>query len=109
MISVNLTDAIGLVGVAVYVIAHFAVQVLHKSATGRLAVTLNVIGPICILVSLYGAFNLPSFLSQVFWLVLTLAGWWRRRHGRLLTQGKGETASKRCASAPVGPGSQPFR
>ena len=79
MTSLSLTDATGLVGVAAYVAAHFAVQVLHASPTGRLAIALNVIGPVCILVSLTGAFNLPSFLTQVFWLGLTLVGWWRRR------------------------------
>lgn len=79
MTSLSLTDATGLIGVAAYVAAHFAVQVLHASPTGRLAIALNVIGPACILVSLTGAFNLPSFLTQVFWLGLTLVGWWRRR------------------------------
>ncbi|PZX34047.1 conserved hypothetical protein; putative membrane protein [Cupriavidus phytorum] len=79
MASLGLTDATGLVGVAAYVAAHFAVQVLHKSPTGRLAVVLNVIGPSCILISLAGAFNLASFLTQCFWLALTLLGWWRNR------------------------------
>lgn len=79
MASLGLTDATGLVGVAAYVAAHFAVTVLHKSPAGRLAVALNVIGPVCILVSLIGAFNLPSFLTQCFWLGLTVLGWWRNR------------------------------
>jgi hypothetical protein len=83
MTSLSLTDATGLVGVAAYVAAHFAVQLLHASPTGRLAVALNVIGPACILVSLVGAFNLASFLTQVFWLGLTVAGWWRRRATRV--------------------------
>jgi hypothetical protein len=79
MTSLSLTDATGLVGVAAYVAAHFAVQLLHASPTGRLAVALNVIGPACILVSLVGAFNLASFLTQVFWLGLTVASLWRRQ------------------------------
>ncbi len=83
MASLGLTDAFGLVGVAGYVAAHFAVQVLHRSPTGRLAVALNVLAPSCILVSLTSAFNLASFLTQCFWLALTLIGWWRnRRAGR---------------------------
>ena len=82
MTSLSFTDVTGLVGVAAYVCAHFAVQVLHKSPTGRLAFALNVVGPACILVSLTGAFNLASFLTQVFWLGLTLVGWWRRRGSR---------------------------
>ena len=42
MTSLSLTDATGLVGVVAYVAAHFAVQVLHASPTGRLAIALNV-------------------------------------------------------------------
>lgn len=88
MNSLSLTDATGLVGVAAYIGAHFAVQVLHKSPTGNLVVALNVIGPACILVSLTGAFNLASFLTQVFWLVLTVAGWWRKRMARAVVNSK---------------------
>lgn len=82
MISLSLTDATGLVGVVAYIGAHFAVQVLHKSPTSNLVIALNVIGPVCILISLTGAFNLASFLTQVFWLMLTVAGWWRKRTAR---------------------------
>ncbi|WER48012.1 hypothetical protein CupriaWKF_24710 [Cupriavidus sp. WKF15] len=102
MASLGLTDATGLVGVAAYVAAHFAVQVLHKSPTGRLAVALNVIGPVCILVSLTDAFNLASFLTQCFWLGLTLLGWWRnRRKSRRAATPAGKPvreASRRAAS-----------
>lgn len=79
MISLGVLDLIGLIGVVAYVAAHFLVQVLHHPPGGRSAVVLNIVGPACMLVSLAGAFNLASFLSQCFWLVLTLAGWWRRR------------------------------
>jgi hypothetical protein len=79
MSGFGLFDLIGLVGVVVYVAAYFCVQVLNHSPTGRLAVVLNVVGPLCLLVSLAGAFNLASFLSQCFWLALTLIGWWRNR------------------------------
>lgn len=88
MISLSLTDATGLVGVVAYIGAHFAVQVLHKSPTSKLVIALNVIGPACILISLTGAFNLASFLTQVFWLVLTVVGWWRKRIARTAVQGK---------------------
>jgi hypothetical protein len=82
MSSLGLLDLIGLVGVVAYVAAHFSVQVLHHPPAARLVVWLNVIGPACILVSLIGAFNLASFLTQCFWLGLTLVGWWRNRRGR---------------------------
>ncbi|CAJ0820324.1 hypothetical protein LMG19087_04060 [Ralstonia wenshanensis] len=79
MASLGFTDVVGLVGVAAYVSAHFGVQVLHKPPTGAFAVRLNLLGPICILISLMGAFNLASFLTQFFWLALTLMGWWRNK------------------------------
>lgn len=79
MASLGFTDAVGLIGVAAYVSAHFGVQVLHKPPTGAFAVRLNLLGPICILISLMGAFNLASFLTQFFWLALTLMGWWRTK------------------------------
>ncbi|WP_439889942.1 CBU_0592 family membrane protein [Ralstonia sp. 25C] len=79
MASLGFTDVVGLVGVAAYVSAHFGVQVLHKSPTGAFAVRLNLLGPACILISLMGSFNLASFLTQFFWLALTLMGWWRNK------------------------------
>jgi hypothetical protein len=83
MNTFGLLDVVGLVGVVVYVAAYFCVQVLNHSPRGRLAVALNVIGPLCLLASLADTFNLASFLSQCFWLVLTVIGWWRNRrlHG----------------------------
>lgn len=79
MNSLGLLDLIGLVGVLAYVAAHFSVQVMHRSPGSRAVVLLNIVGPACILVSLAGALNLASFLTQCFWLGLTLVGWWRRR------------------------------
>ncbi|WP_119153468.1 CBU_0592 family membrane protein [Caldimonas tepidiphila] len=79
MIAINLTTLIGLVGVAAYIAAHFIVQVLHKSPRDKVAVALNILGPICVLISLADAFNIASFLTQCFWLGLTVVGWWREK------------------------------
>lgn len=79
MISLDLTDIIGLAGVVAYIAAYFIVQVLHQPPSGKKAVTLNIIGPVCILISLVDAFNMASFLTQCFWLGLTVIGWWRNR------------------------------
>ena len=76
----NFSDLIGLVGVAVFLAAYFTVQVLRQSPSGGLSVALNLIGPVCMLVSLRQDFNLASFVSQWCWLLLTLFGWWRGRH-----------------------------
>jgi len=72
-------DLIGLVGVAVFLVAYFVVQVLRRPPSGGLAVTLNLIGPVCMLFSLRQDFNLASFVSQWCWMALTLVGWWRSR------------------------------
>ena len=75
----NFSDLIGLAGVAIFLVAYFIVQVLRQPPSGRMAVTLNLIGPVCMLVSLRQDFNLASFVSQWCWLLLTLVGWWRSR------------------------------
>jgi len=79
MIRLGLLDLVGLCGVGAYVVAHFQVQVRHESPRSRRIVALNMIGPLCVLVSLIGAFNISSFFSQSLWLLLTLAGWWKSR------------------------------
>ncbi|MFM2347926.1 MAG: hypothetical protein RL654_2679 [Pseudomonadota bacterium] len=79
MIRLGVLDLVGLGGVCAYVVAHFLVQVRHESLRSRRIVALNVVGPVCVLVSLVGAFNISSFLSQSLWLLLTLAGWWKNR------------------------------
>lgn len=79
MIRLGLLDLVGLCGVGAYVVAHLLVQVRHESPRSGRIVALNVIGPLCVLVSLIGAFNISSFFSQSLWLLLTLAGWWKSR------------------------------
>lgn len=79
MPGLSLLDLLGLLGCAAYVVAHYLVQVLRWPPAARTPVLLNVVGPALMLISLAGAFNLASFLSQCFWLVLTLVGCWRRR------------------------------
>ncbi len=75
----GLSDLIGLAGVAIFVVAHFAVQVLQRSPRSDLVIGLNLVGPLLMLVSLSQDFNLASVISQIVWFMLTLAGWWRRR------------------------------
>ncbi|NDY93239.1 CBU_0592 family membrane protein [Ideonella livida] len=73
-----ITDLIGLLGVAVYMVAYFCVQVLRHPPSSHLVTSLNLIGPVCLLISLSQDFNLASALSQAFWFLLTVVGWWRR-------------------------------
>lgn len=95
MAGLSLLDALGLLGCAAYVAAHYLVQVLHWPPVARTPVLLNILGPALMLVSLAGAFNLASFLSQCFWLALTLLGCWRRRQAGLRAQPPPSHASSR--------------
>ncbi len=72
-------DAVGLVGVALYVGAYAGLQ------TGKLGLTdvnytiLNAIGGLAVIFSLVWSFNLAAFVTQVLWLIFTLVGYLRSR------------------------------
>lgn len=75
-------DAIGLVGVIAYLSAYGLLQMgILKVEDGRYAL-LNGAGAIAILYSLIYDFNLPSFITQTAWLLLTVAGYVRSRSRR---------------------------
>ena len=72
-------DAVGLVGVALYVGAYAGLQ------TGKLGLAdvrytiLNAAGGLAVIFSLLWTFNLAAFVTQVLWLVFTLVGYLRSR------------------------------
>ena len=72
-------DAIGLLGVALYVGAYAGLQ------TGRLGLAdvrytvLNAVGGLAVIFSLVWSFNLAAFVTQVLWLIFTLVGYLRSR------------------------------
>ena len=65
-------DAVGLVGVALYVGAYAGLQ------TGKLGLAdvrytiLNAVGGLAVIFSLVWSFNLAAFVTQVLWLIFTL-------------------------------------
>ena len=72
-------DAVGLIGVALYVGAYAGLQ------TGKLGLAdvkytiLNAIGGMAVIFSLVCSFNLAAFVTQVLWLIFTLVGYLRSR------------------------------
>ncbi len=72
-------DAVGLVGVVLYVGAYAGLQ------TGRLGLAdvnytiLNAVGGLAVIFSLVWSFNLAAFVTQVLWLIFTLVGYLRSR------------------------------
>jgi hypothetical protein len=75
----SIYDVIGLCGVLAYIGAYFGTQILHMKPSSTAYGALNVAGPVLTLVSLSHAFNLAAFLTQAFWLVITLAGMLRKK------------------------------
>jgi hypothetical protein len=72
-------DAIGLIGVAAYLSAYGLLQLgILKIEDGRYAL-LNGVGALAVLYSLVYDFNLPSFVTQTAWLILTIVGFLRLR------------------------------
>ena len=75
----SIADAVGLVGVAAYLSAYGLLQLgILKVEDGRYAL-LNGAGAVLILYSLIFDFNLPSFVTQTAWLILTIIGYVRSR------------------------------
>ncbi|MET0527914.1 MAG: cyclic nucleotide-binding protein [Microvirga sp.] len=85
----TLADVIGLIGVAAYLSAYGLLQMgILKVEDGRYAL-LNGVGAIAILYSLIFDFNLPSFITQTAWLILTIVGFARARLKKQSSFGSG--------------------
>ncbi|MGI8811798.1 MAG: CBU_0592 family membrane protein [Pyrinomonadaceae bacterium] len=67
-------DIIGTIGVAVIIITYVLLQ-FEKVGSEQVAYSLlNAVGAALILVSLYFSFNLPSFIVEFFWMLISLFG-----------------------------------
>ena len=78
-------DILGTLGVAVIILTYVLLQI-GRLSSNRLAYSLlNAAGAFLILVSLWFSFNLPSFIVEFFWLLISLFGigkYLRQRHKR---------------------------
>lgn len=78
----SIADFVGLIGVAAYLAAYGLLQLgILKLEDGRYAL-LNGFGAVAVLYSLIYDFNLPSFVTQTAWLILTIIGYARLRMKR---------------------------
>jgi len=73
-------DAVGLVGVALYVGAYAGLQIGKLGLADVRYTVLNAVGGLAVIFSLVWSFNLAAFVTQVLWLVLTLIGYLRSRN-----------------------------
>lgn len=67
-------DWIGLLGSALVVGSYFLLQSGRLSGTGLPYQLVNIAGSSCILVSLFGGFNLAVALLQCTWIVISVYG-----------------------------------
>lgn len=78
-------DLIGLTGVALILLAYFALQTERLRSEDWRFSAINGLGALLIMVSLFFTFNLASFVIEIFWLMISLFGLWkawrRRRAG----------------------------
>ena len=72
-------DAVGLVGVALYVGAYAGLQTGKLGLADIRYTVLNAVGGVAVIFSLVWSFNLAAFVTQVLWLIFTLVGYLRSR------------------------------
>lgn len=80
-------DLIGLIGVALILIAYWGVQTDRLPAADWRFSAINGLGALLIMVSLYFTFNLASFVIEVFWLIISGYGLLKAWRNRKLKRG----------------------
>lgn len=67
-------DWVGLLGSVLVVGSYFLLQSGRLAGTGLPYQLINIVGSSCILVSLFGGFNLAVCLLQMTWIVISIYG-----------------------------------
>lgn len=72
--KIAIHDIVGIVGTALIVVTYLLLQVRKISVSDMRYSVLNALGAGCILYSLSQEFNLPAFVIEFFWLVISFIG-----------------------------------
>ncbi len=78
-----LIDVIGIIGVAIIVVAYLMLQLERLKSTDLAYSVMNALGASLIVASLIVDFNLSALLMEVFWVLISFIG--IGRHLRLKT------------------------
>ena len=74
-ITIDWTVVVGLVGMIVTLLAYFLLQAQKLHGNGLVYQLMNAVGALGVALSLlFGTFNLPAFLLEVIWLVISIYG-----------------------------------
>lgn len=67
-------DVVGVIGVTVLIYAYFLLQTERISIQNVKYSLMNVAGSSLIIISLIEDFNLPSFIIELFWVLISCVG-----------------------------------
>jgi hypothetical protein len=70
----NVYDLFGIVGVVLIITAYFLLQINKLSSNDIKFSLLNFFGSLLIIVSLFYKWNLPSFIIEFFWMLISVIG-----------------------------------
>lgn len=70
---------IGLCGAAIVLAAYFMLSAGKMRSDAYAYPLCNMVGSVCVLVSLMWQWNLASFIINSIWVVISLVGMWRIR------------------------------
>lgn len=78
----SISDLIGIIGVALTLIAYFLLHINKMRPDKFYYPFLNSVGSALILYSLFYAWNISAFIMEICWLFISLSGVWKyyRKH-----------------------------
>jgi len=79
----SIHDIIGNVGVAIIIVTYMLLQLRKIKSESLFYSILNLAGSLMIIYSLFNAFNMPAFLIEFFWAIISVFGivnFFRLRH-----------------------------
>jgi hypothetical protein len=77
-------DFIGNLGVAMIVVSYYLLQIGRTTSGASSYLWANATGAFLVLISLLGEFNLSAFLVEIFWLLISVYGLYKKN--RLISE-----------------------
>ena len=75
-------NTIGILGVFLILLAYLLLEHGTLKSHQKSYLLLNIIGASCILFSLYSNWNLPSFVTQVMWIIIGIYGLYKEHKNK---------------------------
>jgi len=84
--TLDIYAVLGVIGSIIVIVAYFATQAGSLRANDPRFAWANIVGAGLILASLFAAWNLPAFIMEVFWILISIYGlarhYGKKRAGR---------------------------